>query len=63
VGYEVFKSAEQKGTKASLIGIGAGIGTRLDQMREKALCQILRVVGIGALASKKQKDWSPINPA
>src|SRR5204862_3027775 len=46
---EMFQCAEQKGTKPSLLPVGAGICTTLDQVSEKALGQIPRVLSVISL--------------
>src|ERR1700756_4157726 len=46
---KMFQCAEKKGTKPSLLPVGAGICTTLDQVSEKALGQIPRILGAVSL--------------
>src|SRR4029077_16696761 len=46
---KMFQGAEEKGTKPSLLAVGAGICTTLDPVSEKALGQIPRILGAVSL--------------
>ena len=53
--HEVLQRAEQKGAETSFFAIGTGIGTRLDQVLEESLRQVLRVFGTRPLPRRKRK--------
>jgi hypothetical protein len=44
IGDEVFQRPEEKGTEPSLLAIGASVCTSLDEISEKALDEIPRVL-------------------
>jgi hypothetical protein len=60
---EMFQCSEEKRAESPFLGIGARIPVILDQMGEKSLRQILRIlVSVLSLAQKKV-HWAPINLA
>src|ERR1043166_5171740 len=60
---EMFQRAEKKRTKAPLLSIGARIGAGLDQMGEKPLSQILRILRSISLSSQEGVQRAPIDLA
>jgi hypothetical protein len=51
IGGEMFQCAEEKRTEPSLLAIGANVCASLDQVSEKALDQIARVLGATSLSA------------
>jgi hypothetical protein len=51
IGGEMFQCAEEKRTEPSLLAISAGVCTSLDQVSEKALDQISRILWATSLAA------------
>src|SRR5205823_11127117 len=51
VGGEMFQCAEEKRTEPSLLAVGARVRTRLDQISEKALDQIARILWATSLSA------------
>src|SRR5207249_8852629 len=51
IGDEMFQCAEQKRTEPSLLAVGARVCTRLDQVSEKALDQIARILWAASLSA------------
>jgi hypothetical protein len=47
----MFQCAEEKRTEPSFLAVGAGVCTRLDQISEKALDQIARIVWATSLSA------------
>src|SRR5438874_1405649 len=51
IGGEMFQCAEEKRTEPSLLAVGPRVCTRLDQVSEKALDQISRILWAASLAA------------
>ena len=51
IGDEMFQCAEEKRTEPSLFAVGARVRTSLDQISEKALDQIPRILGVTFLSA------------
>jgi hypothetical protein len=51
IGYEMFQCAEEKRTEPSLLAVGPRVRTRLDQISEKALDQIARILWATSLSA------------
>ena len=51
IGDEMFECAEEKRTEPSLLTVGARVCTRLDQVSEKALDQISRILWAASLSA------------
>jgi hypothetical protein len=51
IGGEMFQCAEEKRTEPSLLAVGAGVCTSLDQVSEKALDQISRILWATSLSA------------
>ena len=51
IGGEMFQCAEEKRTEPSLLAVGPGVCTRLDQVSEKALDQIPRILWATSLSA------------
>src|SRR5262245_18656200 len=60
---EMLQCTKQKGTKPSFLAIGAGICTSLDQVSEKPLGQIPRILWAISLSAQEGIKRAPINLA
>jgi len=60
---KMFERTEEKRTKAAFLSIRSRVGMCLDQVSEKTLRQILRVIRTEAFSAQKEVEWSPINSA
>src|SRR4249919_641238 len=63
VGGEMFQCAEEKRTEPSFLAVGARVCTSLDEVSEKALDQILCILGVTSLSAQEGIQRTPINLA
>src|SRR5262249_26577813 len=59
----MFQRAEKERTKTSFFPIGARVGAVLDQVCEKTLSQILRILRSISLLAQESVQWAPVNLA
>src|SRR5262249_18411264 len=59
----MFQRAEKERTKTSFFPIGARVGAVIDQVCEKTLGQILRVLRSISLLAQESVQWAPVNLA
>ena len=60
---EMFQCAEQKRTEPPFLPIGVCICAALDQMSEKALGKVLRILRPISSLAQESVQWTPINSA
>jgi hypothetical protein len=59
----MFQCAEEKRTEPPFLRIGVRISAILDQVGEKALRQILRILASVSLFAQENVHWAPIKLA
>ena len=60
---EMFQPAEKKRAKPAFLAIGVRVGSALDEVREKSLGQVLRVLWSIPLLAQKSVKRSPVDLA
>jgi hypothetical protein len=60
---EMLQPTEKKRAKPAFLAISVDVGPGLDQVGEKALGEVLRILGPISLLAQESVEWSPVNLA